>query len=46
MSELIGKGLLASVYGISGVFLVLILFYFTTRALMSIAAKFPEKKDE
>jgi Na+-transporting methylmalonyl-CoA/oxaloacetate decarboxylase gamma subunit len=46
MNDLIVKGLIASVYGISGVFLVLILFYFTTRALMAIAAKFPEKKDE
>ena len=37
--ELIEKGLLASVYGLGGVFTVLILFYFITKIMMKVFSK-------
>lgn len=45
MNETILKGLQATGYGMSGVFLVLILFYILTKLLMTVFSNFP-KKDE
>ncbi|HEX3047697.1 MAG TPA: OadG family protein [Bacillota bacterium] len=42
-TELFNKGLIAAGLGLSGVFLVLILFYFLTKLLLYIFRKFPEQ---
>lgn len=41
--ELFNKGLVAAGLGLSGVFLVLILFYFVTKLMLYVFRKFPEK---
>jgi Na+-transporting methylmalonyl-CoA/oxaloacetate decarboxylase gamma subunit len=42
----LNAGLKVSLYGLGGVFLVLILFYFVTRLMVSVANKIPQKDEE
>lgn len=42
-TELFNKGLYAAGLGISGVFLVLILFYLVTKFMLFVFRKFPDK---
>jgi Na+-transporting methylmalonyl-CoA/oxaloacetate decarboxylase gamma subunit len=41
--ELINSGLIASGFGLGGVFLVLILFYLIIKLMLFVFKKFPEK---
>lgn len=41
--ELFNKGLIAAGIGLTGVFLVLILFYLVTKLMLFVFRKFPEK---
>jgi hypothetical protein len=42
-TEIFNKGLTAAAFGLAGVFLVLILFFFLTKLMIVIFRKFPEK---
>jgi cell division protein FtsW (lipid II flippase) len=42
-TDLVTSGLIASGFGLSGVFLVLILFYFMIKLMLFIFKNFPEK---
>lgn len=46
MSARILSGLLVSLYGLGGVFAVLILFYFVTKLMVAFSKKLPLKKQE
>lgn len=46
MNETIMQSLIATGYGMSGVFLVLILFYILTKLMMALFSNLPSNKDE
>jgi hypothetical protein len=44
--ETVYAGLQVALYGLSGVFVVLILFYFITKLMVIVANKIPSKNEE